>query len=235
MGGCQSSNPKTGICHASKLKPTPSFYYGKAITIDELSTLRSDFWSTRIDGNSNVWQALKSAAEALLNNDIELSRAILDASEISINNNTLGTCYDPRYRYLHSISIIIIILISGHMYIVPNYCTKNPQDIQHNSGNNNNSNKKAISIPGKPLKLKIRVCDLNISLDTLSSCSVQELKELIADKAFEISNSGHNNVPNCLVKRQRIMLMGQELKDDLLLQDLKVDDSKIVQVFLRPE
>ena len=90
------TNPRgtTGIVCHSKLKPTPSFYFGKSITIEELNNLRNEFWSTRVDGNTIIWQALRTASEALLNNDIELSKAILDASEISISNNILGKIED---------------------------------------------------------------------------------------------------------------------------------------------
>ena len=56
-----------------------------------------------------------------------------------------------------------------------------------------------------------------------------------SDKTVEMSNSGQKNVPNCIVKRQRIMFMGKELKDTQKLDDLKIDETKIVQVFLRPE
>jgi len=140
-----------------------------------------------------------------------------------------------EYQYL-----ILIFIISGHMYIVPPYCTTNPKDMKTNNSNGNNYtiklNKKVTnSIPGKPLKLKIRVCDINISLDVLSSNSVQDMKQLIADKTVEMSNSGQKNVPNCIVRRQRIMFMGKELKDNQKLDDLKIDETKIVQVFLRPE
>ena len=122
------------------------------------------------------------------------------------------------------------------MYIVPPYCTTNQIKDMKTKGNNSTItlNKKK-NIPGMPLKLKVRVCDLNITLDALSSHSVQELKQLITDKTNEINNSGQKNVPNCIVKRQRIMFMGKELKDNQRLDDLKIDDTKVIQVFLRPE
>jgi hypothetical protein len=44
MGGCMSTNPRGSsgiVCHPSKLKPTPSFYFGKLITIEELNNLLS--------------------------------------------------------------------------------------------------------------------------------------------------------------------------------------------------
>lgn len=122
------------------------------------------------------------------------------------------------------------------MYIVPPYCTTNQiKDMKTKENNSTITLNKKKNIPGMPLKLKVRVCDLNISLDALSSHSVQELKQLIADKTNEISNSGQKNVPNCIVKRQRVMFMGKELKDNQRLDDLKIDDTKVIQVFLRPE
>ena len=103
MGGCISSNSQAVIvCHSSKLQPTPSFYYGKSISIEEIDNLRNEFWCSRVEGSSIMWQALKSASEALLNDDIELARSLLDASELKICNNMLGTCYDTRYYHFYN-------------------------------------------------------------------------------------------------------------------------------------
>jgi hypothetical protein len=58
--------------------------------------------------------------------------------------------------------------------------TSDKQELWYKTKGNNSTitlNKKK-NIPGMPLKLKVRVCDLNISLDALSSHSVQELKQL---------------------------------------------------------
>lgn len=45
---------------------------------DQLNQQRQEFWATRIDGHSIIWQALHSAADAMLANDIALANAILE-------------------------------------------------------------------------------------------------------------------------------------------------------------
>ena len=99
MGICYSTSQQqtTSIgnqypaCHASSLRPSPTPYiYGKPITRDQLEKLRMEFWSTRVGGDVNMWQALRSACDALLNNDIQLARVVLEASEITITNGSLG-------------------------------------------------------------------------------------------------------------------------------------------------
>ena len=49
-------------------------YYLKA----QLTRQREEFWGTRIDGSRIMWQGIRTAAEALLQDDIDLARAILD-------------------------------------------------------------------------------------------------------------------------------------------------------------
>lgn len=101
MGCCQSASSST-IDHslpgpASSLRQSSSPYaYGKSITSEQLTMLRDEFWNTRVGGDINMWQALRSASEAVISNDMELARAILEASEITITNSLLATCYDIR-------------------------------------------------------------------------------------------------------------------------------------------
>jgi hypothetical protein len=50
----------------------------------ELANQRNEFWSTRTDGNAIMWQAIRLAAQALLENDLTLASAILDVYYILI-------------------------------------------------------------------------------------------------------------------------------------------------------
>lgn len=54
-------------------------------------------------------------------------------------------------------------------------------------------------------------------------------------KELDNNNNGGKRIPNCDVKRQRLMLMGKELKDNQRLEDIKIDENKVLQVFLRAE
>lgn len=147
----------------------------------------------------------------------------------------------------HKVIIIIIIIISsfivitntiiiysGHKYIIPQYCTCNPKEL---TSDNSVTPDKKKTVPGKSLKLNIRICDVNIFLENaLTSNSILELKQLICDYTKELdNNNGGKRIPNCDVKRQRLMLMGKELKDNQRLEDIKIDENKVLQVFLRAE
>ncbi len=48
----------------------------------EINKQRADFWATRTDGSTQMWQAIKSAAEALLANDAALANAIVEVSRM---------------------------------------------------------------------------------------------------------------------------------------------------------
>jgi crotonobetainyl-CoA:carnitine CoA-transferase CaiB-like acyl-CoA transferase len=50
----------------------------------ELKSQRAEYWATRTEGNSNMWQAIQSAAEAVLANDLALANVILEVSHISV-------------------------------------------------------------------------------------------------------------------------------------------------------
>lgn len=60
-----------------------------------------------------MWQTIRSAAEAVLADDIPLANAILDASSINTPNGTLEVCYDER----------------GYQYKVPQYCYSSPMEL----------------------------------------------------------------------------------------------------------
>eukprot|EP01036_Dinobryon_divergens_P045920 gene45920-61381_t len=82
------------------------YRHGTPVTQADLVNMRNTFWATRVDGNSHMWNALRTAAEALLSEDFPLANAIIEASNITTPNGNLELCYDER----------------GHQYTVPGYC-----------------------------------------------------------------------------------------------------------------
>ena len=60
------------------LTPTRPYRHGAPITSGELNNQRNEFWGTRTEGNAHMWQSIRSAAEALLSNDLPLANAILE-------------------------------------------------------------------------------------------------------------------------------------------------------------
>jgi hypothetical protein len=193
---------------------------------DELNSCRREFWESRVDGNAMVWMTLHSAADALLANDLQLSSAILSASGITAPNGTLELCYDE----------------TGREYKIPSYCYTTelllPPTTQVRP---KDSTTEIASIPKShneiDLHLKVRVNpgDHNMIVDIYSRDTIGILKQRILEKSMELSNAPGGFVPICAISRQRMMFMGKEMKNDgMLLIDAKMDESKVVQIFLKP-
>ncbi len=140
--GVSSAVATASIVHKPVSLPK-SYKHGTTITQGELNNQRTEFWSTRTEGNRVMWQAIRSAAEALLNEDVALANAILEvsysfwlvvydvltaliaqASAISTPNGTLELCYDER----------------GSKYKVPLYCYANPSELTFNAGASSSGN-----------------------------------------------------------------------------------------------
>ena len=65
----------------------------------QVDTQRSQFWASR--GTGYNWQALRTAAEAMLVEDLLLASAVLEASNIVSSNGSLELCFDEtgqRYK-----------------------------------------------------------------------------------------------------------------------------------------
>lgn len=71
--GCVSSRPRSR--RAGSGAPAPDAWDGRvrlpaawtvepAITTEQLTRLRNEFWETRVEGRAEMWQALRFAAEA---------------------------------------------------------------------------------------------------------------------------------------------------------------------------
>ena len=56
-----------------------------------------------MEGNAIIWQTLKSAAENILDGDVDLANAILEASSVSTPHGSLYRCYD-ELGALYSVS-----------------------------------------------------------------------------------------------------------------------------------
>ena len=58
---------------------------------------RDEFWETRVEGNSQTWNALKMACTG---DDLETALLIMKEVDIKLINKTLQMCYDSHgYRY----------------------------------------------------------------------------------------------------------------------------------------
>lgn len=207
-----------------------NFRHGTTITSGELNNLRSDFWGSRTEGNTNMWLAIRSAADAMLGDDLALANAIVEASNIITPNGSLELCYDER----------------GFQYKVPQYCYANPLELTNEpttiipdnvSERSKNKANSELSAPtytesGVSVKLRMRINpgDHNLAVAIDNNATIEHLKLMVVKEVNERIPS----IQNMNVQRQRIIFMGKELTNNVKVKDAKFDDSKVVQVFLRP-
>lgn len=236
--GCGASVPADDYPHLSPpitppfregmpslpLALVPPFRQRAPITQIDLNNRRQEFWATRTDGNALMWQAIKTASEAMLGGDIDLARAILVASNIITPTGSMSLCYDER----------------GHQYKVPIYCYANPIELSEEELKPKpaaGSNKAGKFIEEKPLNVKIRINpgDINMLVEASTITTVQGLKALVCKKSIErTAENPEQSFPVCEESRQRVMLMGRELKDGTMrLGEVGLEEGRVVQVFLR--
>jgi len=96
-----------------------SYSHGRRITAQQLEQERNQFWESRVGGSIEMWQALRTCAEACHQGDLQLANAILEASNLSTPSGTLEVCYDER----------------GYEYAIPNYCRLSPNELTANLSN----------------------------------------------------------------------------------------------------
>mmetsp|Transcript_24589 Transcript_24589/g.41002 ORF Transcript_24589/g.41002 Transcript_24589/m.41002 type:complete len:260 (-) Transcript_24589:1815-2594(-) len=223
-----SSRPNNVIPAASPLVRCKNYRHGSSLSQRDLDRMRIEFWSTRTEGNRIMWQSIRSAAEALVSNDLPLATAILEASNIVTPSGTMELLYDER----------------GQQYKVPIYCISNPIElvgengfgggdgVGEENGTVSNTATTAPKIDGQPIALRVRVNpgDVNMAVTVSTSDTIKDLKAAVV----ETNNQSTNSIPNLEESRQRIIFMGRELKDGQYIQDVKFDTQKVVQVFLRP-
>lgn len=201
--------------------PRP-YSHGSKLTSAQLKTQRNEFWSTRVEGNNQMWQSLRSASEALINRDLTLANGILNASNISTPLGSLELCYDEL----------------GNEYRVPAYCYCTPNDITDGVELSPRSDlpPSKRDAKGTPIKLKIRTSpgDSNFTIVADTSNSVYELKRLIAAES-KLLHDNNPNIPYCQEYRQRIMFLGREILNAQFLDEAGFEEAKVVQVYLRPE
>lgn len=202
-----------------------NYRHGAPITQGELNNQRSEFWSTRTEGNTIMWQSIRSAAEAMLNNDLTLANAILEASNLTTPNGSLEVVYDER----------------GYQYKVPQYCYANPLELTNepvkavnvepiSESVKNAENVQSVGGPTMKVRVRINPGDHNLTVSAELNGTILNLKQLLVKEAEEKLPQ----VQSFTAQRQRIIFMGKELQNTLKIKDAKFDDAKVVQVFLRP-
>lgn len=94
-----------------ELAEVPIWQTTPSLTTAQLERLRKEFWETRIEGRSEMWQAIKFAAEH--GSSTSIANETLRAAGLRPASNSLSACYDER----------------GHLYETPMYCMKDPENL----------------------------------------------------------------------------------------------------------
>jgi len=227
--GCGSSNSAVQNNTAAQVTSTvnvrPVDQKMRTYTPAELKIMRTEFWESRVDGSPDMYIAIRSVCEAILNNDNVLAEAILEASNITTFDKTLARCFDER----------------GHEYLIPSYCwsSQGPANLAPISVIPNIEAKTElvnIKNADQPLELKVQINpgDRNFVIKANTSNSVAELKALICEES-KIKTEKNPSVVPAIETKQRIIFMGKELKNTQYLGDIGVDGVRVIQVFLRKD
>lgn len=190
----------------------------------ELDQMRKEFWESRVDGSPDMYAALRSVCDAILNDDSALADAILQASNITTEGTTLARCYDER----------------GHEYNIPSYCwsSEGPANMIKSKQEVIEPRKKQANIKNAnqeiALKVQVNPGDRNFVINANTSDTVAELKTLICQQSTIKTEKNVNTEP-VRETRQRMIFMGKELKNSQYLGDVGVDEVRVIQVFLRKE
>ena len=93
--------------------PTPYDMEGGPVSQTQLALKRQTFWESRSEGHQTVWQNLRLACEALLENNRDIAQTVLDASDLRAPNGDLSLVYDSR----------------GNSYVLPLYTFSTPRNV----------------------------------------------------------------------------------------------------------
>lgn len=177
--------------------------YVSSITLEELNKVREDFWSSRIEGDMEIWELMRAVCsdKNLSDEDIE---GMLMAGGVVPYRDCINVVYDSK----------------GAIYEIPNYCINDPSqydipEIQYNK------EKPQTAI----IKFKLRYFADDFQMEMNNSTSILQLKEKFA--------ASQENKKKYDPKQIRIFFGGKELKDDKELWFYDIGEGSIAQMLIR--
>lgn len=129
--GCISSKPagSTGVTSSGeqfggggewngKLHSARAWKTSPSVSSEQLERLRSEFWDSRVEGDTQMWATLRAAADAYRSggNDSALATELLRAAGLT-PANAKRPCLTKFYDE------------SGVLYVVPPYALRDPQNL----------------------------------------------------------------------------------------------------------
>lgn len=240
-----------------KLQPPSAWEEKQSVTNHELNITRQEFWHTRVEGQKEMWDALKGACDAMISGDIELSNTILEATNISAPDGSLSVCYDEL----------------GNEYRIPRHCYSNPTNLVGGGGidevvgatQGGDSSVSGLNDASSgptlvPLRLRVSPGELDITVEGALDGTVAELKlrldralrgeekeqEGHDDKTDESDGGGSGDIATTAAPprlyanglpapRQRMFFGGKEMVDSRTPKSYGVSRDVLVQVYVRAE
>ena len=142
--------------------------YISPVPFEELEKIRNDFWSSRIEGNPQIWEILH-----MICNDNSLSVDDIDAYMKASNIVTYKGCINVTYDN------------KGFLYEIPNYCINDPLEYEKFE-----EKKPLIK---EEIEVKIRCFNLEEKIKINNFDNIKEIKENIKkcekfNKKYELNN-----------------------------------------------
>jgi len=215
MGVCASNediaheNFRNAMSHDYSSRPEPREPWDKSfspMTREELMQKRQEFWETRIDGRSEMWQAIRLAAES---DDDTTAKVILQSAGLSpydIDRPDYCFCYDER----------------GFRYEVPMYILHEPRNLVVATPDvvvSEEEKQKA----EQDLTIKIRLSTgTDIQYAGKGQDTILHLKQFV-EKEKGIAPD-----------RQKAIFQGKLLHDSATLAHCRISNNVVLQVMVRP-
>ena len=142
--------------------------YISPVPFEELEKIRNDFWSSRIEGNPQIWEILH-----MICNDNSLSVEDIDAYMKASNIVTYKGCINVTYDN------------KGFLYEIPNYCINDPLEYE--------KFEEKIPLIKEDIEVKIRCFNLEEKIKINNFDNIEVLKENIKkcekfNKKYELNN-----------------------------------------------
>jgi hypothetical protein len=208
---------------------------------EELKKIREDFWSSRIEGDKEIWNILKNICNDNSFNEKDIEE-ILKASNIKPYKNCINIVYDSK----------------GFLYEIPNYCINLPlrYEIEEIKKDKEIPKEENINITIRNFNKEIKVLISNwknildlkkeiITLNEYKTIKIERIKlyfggkELNNDKELWFYNFINQSICQMLIKEEEkineIKINEKQNKEVLKENDTCLEEGKITEKIFNDE
>lgn len=202
----------------------PWVYEGGAISQFQLQCMREEFWAkAQASGhNTQAWDALKVACEAMANGDQELAETVLQSSGIATANGSLSVCFDHHH----------------HKFEIPRFCWCTPVNLRDGVvdalGGKTEEGGEASPLP---IAVRVAFTEVLLKFDEgfTTRSTIGDLKAAVHERMREKAENVDDPVSDPLeVSRQRMFFGGRELRDKYTLAACGLKKNYVAQVTGKP-